>query len=58
MRGPAIEEPVEEVKEEEKMGPLRIMPPPPPAGEQNALQLQPANAAGDPGGYVLQNSKM
>lgn len=40
MRGPQIEEPVVEVKEEEKHGPLRVLPALPAASEEPSTQMQ------------------
>lgn len=40
MRGPHIEEPVEEVKEEERSGPLRVLPALPPTPDETNTQLQ------------------
>lgn len=40
MRGPVVEEPIVEIKEEEKVSHLRLLPPLPPAEDPNT-QLQP-----------------
>lgn len=40
MRGPQIEEPVVEVKEEEKHGPLRVLPALPPTPDEPNTQIQ------------------
>jgi hypothetical protein len=40
MRGPQVEEPVEEVKEEERIGPLRVLPALPATPDEASIPTQ------------------